>query len=46
MWKLLKDSRKHITKQQYRTIKGQLIAGDVDGARKGLKRLLNRKKIV
>lgn len=42
MWKLLKDSRKHLTNQQYRTIKGQLIAGDVDGARKGLNRLLRK----
>lgn len=44
MWKLLKGSRKNITKQQYRTIKGQLIAGDIDGARKGLNRLLNKQK--
>lgn len=44
MWKWLKDSRKYLTKQQYRTIKGQLIAGDIDGARKGLNRLLNKQK--
>lgn len=42
MWKLLKDSRKHLTKQQYRTIKGQMIAGDVEGAMKGLNRLLRK----
>lgn len=42
MWKLLKDSRKYLTKQQYRTIKGQMIAGDVEGARKGLYRLLRK----
>lgn len=42
MWKLLKDSRKYLTHQQYRTIKGQMIAGDVEGAMKGLHRLLRK----
>lgn len=42
MWKLLKDSREYLTRQQYRTIKGQMIAGDVEGARKGLLRLLRK----
>lgn len=44
MWKLLKDSRKYLTKQQYRTIKGQMIAGDIEGAMKGLNRLLKNKR--
>lgn len=42
MWKLLKDSREYLTHQQYKTIKGQIIAGDVEGARKGLLRLLRK----
>lgn len=42
MWKLLKESRKYLTKQQYRTIKGQMIAGDMEGAMKGLNRLLRK----
>lgn len=42
MWKLLKESRKYLTQQQYKTIKGQIIAGDVDGARTGLRRLLRK----
>lgn len=42
MWKRLKESKKYLTKQQYRTIKGQLIAGDVEGANKGLNRLLKK----
>lgn len=33
---LLNDNR--ITKQQYRTYKGQVLAGDVDGCLKGLQR--------
>lgn len=44
MWKLLKENKKHLTKQQYRTIKGQIIAGDVEGATKGLNKLIRRKK--
>lgn len=42
MWKRLKESKKYLTKQQYRTIKGQLIAGDIEGANKGLNRLLKK----
>lgn len=42
MWKRLKENKKHLTKQQYRTIKGQLIAGDIEGASKGLNRLLKK----
>lgn len=44
MWKRLKDNKKYLTKQQYRTIKGQIIAGDTEGAAKGLNRLLKRQK--
>lgn len=39
IWKLLKESKKYLTPQQYRTIKGQVLAGDVEGAIKGLKRI-------
>lgn len=42
MWKRLKENKKHLTKQQYRTIKGQLIAGDTQGAEKGLNKLLRK----
>lgn len=42
MWKWLKENKKYLTKQQYRTIKGQLIAGDIEGANKGLNRLLRK----
>lgn len=42
MWKRLKENKKYLTKQQYRTIKGQLIAGDIEGANKGLNRLLRK----
>lgn len=37
---LLNDNQ--ITKQQYRTYKGQVLAGDVEGCMKGLQ----RKKLV
>ena len=38
----LKDSKSKITMQQYRTIKGQALAGNVDAANKGLENLLKR----
>ena len=40
----LKSYRKTLTAQQYKTLKGQVLAGDVDGARKGLRKLLKRKE--
>ena len=41
--KKLKNNRPYLSKQQYRTIKGQALAGDIDGAQKGLNSLLNRR---
>jgi hypothetical protein len=38
---LLNRHKNHLTKQQYRTIKGQIKAGEYEGAMKGLKRLVN-----
>ena len=40
--KMIQNHRKNLTAQQYRTLKGQCLAGDVEGAKKGLKKLLNR----
>lgn len=31
-----------LTRQQYSTLRGQILAGDPEGAMKGLKRLLRR----
>ncbi len=39
----IKATRHLLTKQQYRTLKGQILAGDADGALKGLRRLLGAK---
>lgn len=36
----LKAARGKLTKQQYRTLKGQIIAGDSDGAMRGLQKIL------
>lgn len=41
--KKLKNSRPNLSKQQYRTIKGQALSRDIDGAEKGLNSLLNRR---
>ena len=38
----LKKHKKHLTKQQYKTLKGQIIAGDKTAAMKGLNKLLKR----
>lgn len=39
----LKACRDKLTAQQYRTLRGQVLAGNPDGAMKGLKRLLKEK---
>lgn len=36
--------KQQLTVQQYRTFKGQIEAGDVEGFRKGLERILREKK--
>lgn len=43
-WKELKSSRPMLTKQQYRTIKGQAVKGNVMAARKGLQRIRQRRQ--
>lgn len=40
--KHLKMQRDRLTKQQFKTIRGQAIAGDIVGAKKGLIKLLSR----
>lgn len=44
IYRLLKCSRKHLTPQQYKTLKGQVTAGDIAGAMKGLERLRNQRR--
>ena len=39
---LLRLSRKKLTRQQHKTLCGQIRAGDVTGAVKGLEKLLKR----
>ena len=36
----IKACRDRLTVQQYRTLRGQVLAGDGDGAMKGLRKLL------
>lgn len=40
----LKRARPALTLQQFRTIKGQILAGDSDGAMRGLERVLREKR--
>ena len=37
----LLNAKKRLTRQQYKTIKGQILAGDADGAMRGLSKILN-----
>ena len=39
---VLKYTRGHLTRQQYKTLKGQILAGDPAGAMRGLARILDR----
>ena len=40
---LLKTHRLNLTQQQYRTLKGQILSGNTDGAMKGLQKLIRKK---
>lgn len=40
---LLRNTKHRLTKQQFRTLRGQILAGDPDGAMKGLRNLLQRR---
>ena len=35
----LLSAKKMLTRQQYKTLKGQILAGDAEGAMRGLKRI-------
>ena len=41
-FELLRRSRNQLSKQQYKTISGQIKAGDTDGAIKGLEKIIKR----
>lgn len=41
----LKKHKDKLTAQQYRTLKGQITAGDPDGAMRGLDRLIARERL-
>ena len=40
----LKKNKSELTVQQYRTIKGQIMAGDEDGAIRGIDRVVERNR--
>ena len=40
---VLKRNRKQLAKQEYMTIKGQILSGDVNGALIGLDRILRKR---
>ena len=44
-WDTLKSNKKNLTRQQYRTIRGQALKGDVMDARKGLPKVLKQRRL-
>ena len=40
---LLNEYMNRLTKQQYKTFKGQILSGDIEGFRKGLFKIAKRK---
>lgn len=42
-WELLRRSRSKLSKQQYKTLSGQIRAGESDAAIKGLDTIIKRK---
>jgi hypothetical protein len=38
----LKATKDRLSKQQYKTLRGQVLAGNPDGAMKGLRKILQR----
>lgn len=44
-FKLLKEYKHILSKQQYKTLKGQLLSGDISGFRKGLFKLVKIKYV-
>lgn len=41
----IKGARPRLTTQQYKTLRGQVLAGDPDGAMRGLRKLLQRQAV-
>ena len=42
---LLREYRDRLTKQQYKTFKGQILKGDIEGFRKGLFNLMKMRYV-
>ena len=41
----IKQGRKYMTRQQIRTVKGQILSGNIIGAMKGLDKILARQAV-
>ena len=44
-YKILKRYKYQLTRQQIKTLKGQIKAGDIKGFFKGLKKLINKEEV-
>lgn len=41
----LKQGRKYMKRQQIRTVKGQILSGNISGAMRGLDKILSRRGV-
>ncbi len=44
-FKLLKEYKHLLTRQQYRTLKGQIISGNIEGFKKGLFKIIKKRMV-
>ena len=43
---VMKGYKQYLSVQEFKTMKGQALAGDIEGARRGLNRLLRKKGVL
>ena len=43
--KLLKSNMRNLSRQQVRTIRGQILSGNIEGAVRGLERMVHRANV-
>ena len=41
----LRAAKNMLTRQQFKTLKGQILAGDADGAMRGLEKLIDKRRM-
>lgn len=44
--KLLRTNKTNLTRQQFATLKGQALSGNIEGALKGINTLIKRRRVI